>query len=104
MFFEKEYGLFHWLNLLKGPIFDLFDITEMGHNLHKKFLVFIGSSTFWGNSDSCLDTCDELIDILDLLVSVIKEEASVSVDPEGDCVLELLNERSHINSEPSNIN
>jgi len=104
MFFEEEYGFFHWLDLFKGPIFDLFDITKMSHNFHKKFLVFIGSSAFWGNSDSSLNTCNERIDVLDLFVSVVKEEASISVNPEGDGVLELFDEWSYVNSKPSDIN
>jgi len=104
MFFKKEYGFFHWLDLLKGPIFDLFDITKMSHNFHKKFLVFIGSSAFWGNSDSILDTWDELINILDLFMSVVKEEACVSIDPEGDGDLELFDEWGYVNSKPSDVN
>lgn len=35
MFLEKKYCLLHGFDLAKSPIFDLLDVTEMGHNLHE---------------------------------------------------------------------
>ena len=72
MFLEKEYCLLHWFDLRKGPIFDLFHITKMGHYLHKKFLVFLGARSIRCNSNSMLNILDEMVNVFDLFMSVVK--------------------------------
>jgi hypothetical protein len=103
MLFQKLNGLFHRLNGLKSAIFDLFDVTEMSHDFHQEFLVSLGIRALWQFLDSLVDIFDEVVNILNLFHCVIKQEASIGVDPPGNGVVKLLDQWVHIYTEPSNV-
>jgi hypothetical protein len=82
---------------------DHLDISEIGHDLHEEFLLLLRLSGGWENFDTVRNLALEFLDIFDLLNRVVQEEASVAVNPLADSVLELLDERSGVDSQPSNI-
>jgi hypothetical protein len=98
MFLQELNGLFHWLNSLKGAVLDLFNITKMSHDFHQKLLIIFGVGSDWKLLDTLVNIFDEVVDVLDLLYSVVEQEASVGVNPSGDSVVKLLDEWVDIHS------
>lgn len=103
MLLKKHDGLFHWLNRIKGSSLNHLDISEVGHDLHEEFLLLLRLSRGWENFDTLRNLALEFLNVFDLLNGVVQKEAGVAVDPLADSVLELLDERSGINSQPSNV-
>jgi hypothetical protein len=104
MLLEEHDVLFHWLNGSKSSLLDHLDISEVGHDLHEEFLLLLSLSGGWENFDTLGDLALEFLDVLDLLNGVVQKEAGVAVNPLADGVLELLDERSGVDSQPSDIN
>jgi len=75
----------------------------MSHDSHQEFLILLLLSRGWENFDACSDLFNEAFNISDLSGGVVKKETCVSIDPLANGVLELLNEWSRIDSEPSNV-
>lgn len=103
MLFKEHDGLFHWLDGVKGSSLDHLDISEVGHDLHEEFLLLLRLGGGWENFDALRNLALEFLDVFDLLNGVVKEEAGVAVNPLADSVLELLDERSGVDSQPSNV-
>lgn len=103
MLLKEHDGLFHWLNRVKSSSLDHLDVSEVSHDLHEKFLLFLRLSRLWENFDALRNLALEFLNVFDLLNSVVQKEAGVAVDPLADSVLELLDERSGVDSQPSNL-
>lgn len=104
MLLEKIDGGFHRADLRQGSVFDHFDISQVSHDLHKEFLLLLSLSVPWKVLDTSGDLPNEGLDVLNLLHGVVEQEVDVSVDPKHDGVLELLDQRSGVDSEPSDVN
>jgi hypothetical protein len=72
--------------------------------LHENFLLTLGFSALRDNLDAVADFINKLLDVLDLMDSVAEEEASISLNPLGDSVLQLVSKRVHVHSDPANVN
>lgn len=75
----------------------------MSHDLHQKISLLFGGRSFWKNLNTLGDLKIECLNVLHLLNGVVHQETDVGVDPQSDGVLELLNEWSSVDSQPSNI-
>lgn len=104
MLLKEDNSGFHWLNLVESSVFNHLDISEDSHDLEEKSSIRFLINTSWKNLNSIGDFLNEVLNVLDLLHSVIKEEASVGINPVGDGHLEFLDQRSGVNSKPSNVN
>lgn len=104
MLFKERNNLFHWFNLIESSIFDHLNISKVSHNSHEELLIRFLFSSLWKNFDSGRNFLNESFDILYFLNSVVKEEGSKAVNPIGNCVLELFDKRSSINSQPTDVN
>lgn len=103
MLLKEHDGLFHWLNRVKSSSLDHLDVSEVSHDLHEEFFLLLRLSRLWENFDALRNLALEFLNVFDLLNSVVQKEAGVAVDPLADSVLELLDERSGVDSQPSNL-
>jgi len=104
MLLQKHDCLFHWLDLIKGSVFDHLDISEVSHDSHEKLLFFLALRTLRENENTFSNLFVESLNVGDLTNGVVEQEASISIDPLANSVLQLLDKRSSIDSEPSDIN
>jgi len=98
MFLKEGNNLFHWLNLIESSVFNHLDISKVSHDSHKELFVRFLLCSLWKYFDTGCNFIDESFNILDFLNSVVKEEGSEAANPISNCVLELFNERSGVNS------
>lgn len=97
-------GGFHWSNLIKSSILDHLDISQVTHNLHEERLVFFSLGLLWKGSDTSSNIVNEVLNVLNLLDSVVKKEIDVSIDPENNSLLKGCDQWGRVDSQPSNIN
>lgn len=104
MLLKEVNGGLHWSNLIKSSILDHLDVSQVTHNFHKEILILLGLGLLWKRGDTAGDFVDEVFNVLDLLDGVVKEEIDIGINPKDDGVLELLDQRSRVDSQPSDIN
>jgi hypothetical protein len=64
----------------------------VSHNCHQSLALSGSFVALRNNFDTLAHIADELLDVLDLLGGVAQQEVSVSIDPELDSLLELLDQ------------
>ena len=104
MLFKERNNLFHWFNLIESSVFDHLNISKVSHDSHEELFIRFLLSSLWKYFDTGCNFLNESFNVLYFFNSVVKEEGSKAVNPIGDCVLELFDKRSSINSQPSDVN
>lgn len=106
MLLEQEHSLLHRLNLVVGSLLDHLDVTEVSHDSHEEVLLrlHVDLGLVGQDLDSIADHLDEVVDVVDLPDGVVQQELSVGVDPVLDDALQLLDQRSSVDLEPSDLN
>ena len=89
MFLHKHNSLLHGVDLFDSLVLDHFDVTKMSHHLHKNGLLSSSVRALGNNFDAFSNLMDEVVDVLDLLHSVVKDKAGVGVDPGFNRLFEL---------------
>ena len=90
MFLHEHDSLLHGVNLVESLVFDDFDVSQVSHDAHELLLLSVGFVGLGHNLDTFGNVVDELLDVLDLLGSVVQEEGGVGVDPGLNGLLKLL--------------
>jgi len=72
MLLHEHNGLFHWVDLFEGFLFNHLDITQVSHDGHKLGFFSFRLVRLGHNFDAFADVVNELIDVLDLAHCVVK--------------------------------
>jgi len=100
---HKHDGLLHGFDLLDCFILNHLNISQVSHYLHESSFFWGSICTLGNNFDSFGYLMNEMIDVFNLLHSVVKNEASMSLDPCLNSFLKLFDQRHRVNSKPTNV-
>jgi len=104
MLLHEHDSLLHGVNLRNSFVLDHLDITQVSHDGHELVTLGGGLVRLGHDFDTFRNVSDELLDVLDLHRGVVEEEVGVCINPQRNCLLELLDKGERVNAEPANIN